>query len=234
MTGPLAAESTAAESTGAPNPWFSWTYLEDYSEDIVTALQEHIVLTLVSVGLGLAISIPLALLALRSAALETVVLGVTGAIYTVPSLALFGLLLPITGLSRTTVVAALVAYSLLVLVRNTLTGLRGVPEEVREAARGMGFSPGRQLLRVDLPLALPTIVAGLRIATVSTIALVTVGALVGYGGFGGLIVRGFNNNLFRAEIVVGCLGCVALALVADLLLLGVQRALSPWARQRVV
>jgi len=223
----------AVDGSGVPNPWFRLSYFEDYSDDILAALREHIVLTTVSVGLGLLLALPLALLARRSRRAEAAVLGVTGAIYTIPSLALFALLYPLPGfgLRERTVVVALVGYSLLILVRNVLTGLRGVPDDVREAARGMGFGPGRQLLEVDLPLALPAVVAGLRIATVSTVALVTVGALVGHGGFGGLILRGFNNNLFRAEILTGCLGCIALAVTADLLLLGLQRALAPWQRR---
>jgi osmoprotectant transport system permease protein len=116
-------------------------------------------------------------------------------------------------------------------VRNLLAGLDGVPPDVREAARGMGVGPVRMLLRVELPLALPTVVAGLRIATVSTVALVTVGVVVGHGGLGQLIFSGFNNNLYRAEIFTATALCVLLALVADALLLGLERLLTPWARR---
>jgi osmoprotectant transport system permease protein len=152
-------------------------------------------------------------------------------IYTIPSLALFAVLAPITGLTKKTVVIGLTAYTLLVLVRNVLAGLQGVPEEVVEAARGMGLGPGRLLLRVQLPLALPTIIAGVRVATVSTIALVTVGAVVSNGGLGQLIFEGFNNNFYRAEILTATLLCVLLAAVADAMLLGVEWLLTPWARR---
>src|SRR5919206_3133311 len=138
----------------------------------------------------------------------------TVVVYTIPSLALFAFIFPFTGLSSATVLIGLVAYSLVVLVRNFLAGLQGVPDDVREAARGMGYGPLRLLLQVDLPLALPAFMAGLRIATVSTVALATVGVLVGHGGLGQLIVGGFNANFYRAEIVTRAGGCVLLAPVA--------------------
>jgi osmoprotectant transport system permease protein len=215
----------------APNPWLSWSYLHDNSDAILAATKQHVTLTLISVGLGLLLALPLALLARRSRRLETLVLGLAGVIYTIPSLALFAVLAPITGLTKKTVVIGLTAYALLVLVRNVLAGLQGVPEEVVEAARGMGLGPGRLLVRVQLPLALPTIVAGVRVATVSTIALVTVGAVVSNGGLGQLIFEGFNNNFYRAEILTATLLCVLLAAVADALLLGVEWLLTPWARR---
>jgi osmoprotectant transport system permease protein len=137
----------------------------------------------------------------------------------------------VTGLTKTTVVIGLTAYTLLVLVRNVLAGLQGVPEEVVEAARGMGLGPGQLLWRVQLPLAVPAILAGVRVATVSTVALVTVGAVVSNGGLGQLIFEGFNNNFYRAEILTATLLCVLLALVADALLLLVERALTPWTRR---
>ena len=142
------------------------------------------------------------------------------------------MLAPITGLSATTVVIGLTGYTLLVLVRNVLAGLDGVPPDVVEAARGMGLGPGRLLWRVELPLALPAVLAGLRIATVSTVALVTVGVVVSNGGLGQLIFQGFNNNLFRAQIFTATALCVLLALTADLLLLGLERLLTPWTRAR--
>jgi osmoprotectant transport system permease protein len=150
-------------------------------------------------------------------------------LYTIPSVALFTLLVPFTGLTSRTVEVGLVLYSLVILVRNTLTGLDGVPADVREAARGMGFGPVRTLLRVDLPLALPTIVAGLRIATVSTIALVTVGAVIGNGGLGNLIADAFSSD-FKAEVLTASVLCVALAVVADLLLTAIQYLVTPWRR----
>jgi osmoprotectant transport system permease protein len=182
----------------------------------------------VSVALGFAIAFPVALLARRFRA-EGAVLGVTTGLYTVPSLALFGLLLPFTGLGVPTVIIALVIYSLTILVRNVIAGLEGVPEDVRESARGMGFGPVRQLFSVELPLALPAVFAGLRIATVSTVALVTVGALIGAGGLGNLIYEGLNS-VFRAQVLTAAALCVVIAVAADLLLLGVQRMLTPWQR----
>lgn len=215
----------------APNPWISVDYVRDNADDILAATAEHVTLTLVSVALGLVLAVPLALLARRFRRLQTPVVGLTGVLYTVPSLALFALLAPITGLTATTVVIGLTGYTLLVLVRNLLAGLDGVPADVVEAARGMGVGPARMLLRVELPLALPTILAGLRIATVSTVALVTVGVVVSHGGLGQLIFSGFINNLYRAEIFTATALCVLLALLAEMLLLGLERLLTPWARR---
>jgi osmoprotectant transport system permease protein len=143
---------------------------------------------------------------------------------------LFGFLIPLTGLTRTTAEIALVGYTLLILVRNTVAGLDGVPVEAREAAQGMGFTRRRQLWRVELPLAVPAIVAGIRIATVTTIGLVTVTALIGQGGLGALILDGFNRD-FRTPEVVGTALSVALAVVADVSLIGVERLLTPWSRR---
>ncbi|MCU1672548.1 MAG: binding-protein-dependent transport system inner rane component [Frankiales bacterium] len=215
----------------APNPWLSWSYVRDNSDIILAATKQHVTLTLISVGLGLLLAVPLALLARRFRRLETPLLGLTGLIYTIPSLALFAVLAPITGLTGTTVVIGLTGYTLLVLVRNVLAGLDGVPDDVVEAARGMGIGPLRLLLRVQLPLALPTVLAGVRVATVSTVALVTVGVVVSNGGLGQLIFEGFNNNLYRAEILTASLLCVLLAAVADLLLLLLEKALTPWTRR---
>ena len=224
----LVADALAQE---APNPWISVDYVRDNADAILAATQAHVTLTLVSVGLGLLLAVPLALLARRFRRLETPVVGLAGVFYTIPSLALFAVLAPITGLTATTVVIGLTGYTLLVLVRNLIAGLDGVPEDVREAARGMGVGPVRMLLRVELPLSLPTVLAGVRVATVSTVALVTVGVVVSNGGLGQLIFSGFNNNLYRAEIFTATALCVLLALVADALLLGLERLLTPWARR---
>lgn len=214
-------------------PWLDPAFFGDYREEILAAAREHVVLTVSAVALGLLVALPLALLARRSPRTEDLVLGAAGVVYTIPSLALFALLYPLPGfgLSRLTVLTGLVAYTLVILIRNVLTGLQGVPAEVREAATGLGFGAGQRLVRVELPLALPAVLAGVRVATVSTVALVTVGALVGHGGFGSLILSGFTNNLYRTQITVGCLGCVVLAVTADLLLLGLQRLATPWARR---
>jgi osmoprotectant transport system permease protein len=204
--------------------------VSDNWHTIVGYLGEHVRLTVAAVVLGTLIALPLALLARRSRFLAGSVLGLSTVVYTIPSLAMFAFIFPFTGLSSTTVLIGLVAYSLVILVRNFLTGLQGVPGDVREAARGMGYGSLRMFLQVDLPLALPAFMAGLRIATVSTVALTTVGVLVGHGGLGQLIIGGFNANFYRAEIVTGALGCVLLALVFDVLLAGTERLLTPWAR----
>jgi osmoprotectant transport system permease protein len=215
-----------------PESWIWWEWVGGHGDDIAAALREHVELTVLAVGIGLLIAVPLAVASFRWRRLYTVVLAVTGVIYTIPSLALFAMLVPATGLTRTTAEIGLVGYTLLILVRNTVTGLDGVPGDVREAARGMGFSPTRQLLQVELPLAVPAIVAGVRIATVTTIGLVTITALIGLGGLGRLILDGLTRD-FRTVIVVGSVLSVALAVVADLGLLAVQRLVTPWARGRV-
>jgi osmoprotectant transport system permease protein len=214
----------------APNPWFDTGYVVDNWDSILVYLGEHVRLTVGAVVIGALIALPLALLARRNRVLSGSVLGLSTVVYTIPSLAMFAFIFPFTGLSATTVLIGLVAYSLVILVRNFLAGLQGVPADVREAAKGMGYGSVRRFVQVDLPLALPAFMAGLRIATVSTVALTTVGVLVGHGGFGQMIVGGFNANFYRAEIVTGTIGCVLLALLADLLLAGVERVLTPWTR----
>lgn len=212
------------------NDWFCAPYWSDYRPELVEATVEHLWLTVVSVLAGLVVAVPLALLARRAGAAEGLVVGLTTIIYTIPSLALFSLLLPFTGLTPTTVVVGLALYSLTILVRNVLAGLRGVPDSVREAARGVGYSDRRLLLSVELPLALPVIMAGLRVATVSTVALVTIGSIVSYGGLGNLLLLAVGNQ-FKAQILAASVLCVVLAVVLDLLLLGVQRLLTPWTRR---
>ena len=212
------------------NPWFTWSYVRDNSGDLQRALEEHLLLTVETILIGLVIAFPLALLAHRFRRLAGPVLGATGVLYTIPSLALFAFLAPYTGLTKRTVLIGLVMYALLILVRNILAGLDGVPDDVREAAQGMGYGRARMLWRIELPVAAPAIMAGVRVATVSTVALVTVGVIVGYGGLGGLILRGFQNNFYRAEIVTASLLTIALGLTLDLLLAGVTRALTPWSR----
>jgi osmoprotectant transport system permease protein len=214
----------------APNPWFDPSYVIDNWDTILRYLGEHVRLTVAAVVLGALIALPLALLARRSKYLAGPVLGLSTIVYTIPSLAMFAFIFPFTGLSATTVLIGLVAYSLVILVRNFLAGLQGVPDDVREAARAMGYGRLLSFWQIDLPLAMPAFMAGLRIATVSTVALTTVGVLVGHGGLGQLITGGFNANFYRAEIVTGAVGCVLLALVADVLLAGLERLLTPWAR----
>jgi osmoprotectant transport system permease protein len=182
-----------------------------------------------SVLLGVAVAVPLALLARRYRRFEGLIVGTTTAIYTIPSLALFSLLVPLTGLGVTTVVIGLGLYSLTILVRNMLEGLAGVPVEVRESALGMGYARSRMLWHVEVPLALPAIMAGLRVATVSAVALTTVGAILDYGGLGDLLVDGTTTN-FKAQVLATSVLCVLLAVVLDLLLVGLQWVLTPWSR----
>ena len=210
-------------------PWIRWDWVSNHTDDILKALREHIALTAIAVGVGLLIAIPLALLVRRWRWLQTPVFSLTGIMYTIPSIALLALLVPWTGLTRTTAEIALISYTLLILVRNIVAGLDGVPADVREAAEGMGYSRTRQLWRVELPLALPVIVAGIRIAVVTTIGLVTVTAVIGQGGLGQFILDGLIRD-FRTEIVIGSLLSIALATVADLSLVAVQRVSMPWSR----
>ena len=211
------------------NAWWCPDYLTDRQDQLISATLQHLEITAAAVLLGLLMALPLALLARRYAALEAAVLGVSTGLYTIPSLALFPLLLPFTGLTATTVVIGLALYSLTILVRNILEGLRAVPEDVREYATGLGYSPIGLLVRIELPLALPVLMAGLRIATVSTVALTTVGAILSYGGLGNLLASGVTED-FKAQIAAASVLCVLLALALDLLLLGVQRVLTPWTR----
>lgn len=211
------------------NEWICGQYLLDRQSELVDATTEHVLITVASVGFGIVLAFPLALLARRYPRLEATILGVSTGIYTIPSLALFPLLVPFTGLTPATVVLGLGLYALTILVRSILSGLASVPDEVRESATGLGYGPGRLLLRVELPLALPVMMAGLRVATVSTVALTTVGTLVSYGGLGNLIKDGVDTN-FRAELVAASVICVLLAMVLDLVIVGAQRMLTPWTR----
>jgi osmoprotectant transport system permease protein len=175
------------------------------------------------------IAFPLAVLAHRHHRVLAPVTWVAGLIYTIPSLALISLLVTITGFSYVTVIIPLTSYTLLILIRNIVAGLDGVPADAKEAALGMGFTPRQLLWRVEIPLAMPVIIAGLRIATVSTIGLVTIAALIGRGGFGQFILLGLNE-FFWTPLIVGVVLSVVLAVLADVALLGVQRAVTPWAR----
>jgi osmoprotectant transport system permease protein len=208
-----------------------WDWVSRHTDTITAATRQHVELTAIAVALGLAIAFPLALASRRWRWTRTPVLSVTGILYTVPSLALFAMLVPWTGLSRTTAEIGLVGYTLLILIRNIVTGLDAVPDEVREAARAMGFTGRRRLLRIELPLAVPSIIAGIRIATVTTIGLVTVTALIGQGGLGQLILDGLIRD-FRTPLVVGTVLSIALAVVADVGLVGLERLITPWARGR--
>ncbi|NDL58094.1 ABC transporter permease [Phytoactinopolyspora mesophila] len=211
------------------NDWVCAEYVQTRSDHIVDALREHLWITLVAVAVGFVLSFVLALMARRWRRLAALILGTSTVLYTVPSLAMFGLLLSVTGLTSTTVIVGLVLYSLIILVRGIVTGLDGIPADVREAAVGMGYGTVRMLLRVELPLALPTIIAALRVATVSTIAMTTLGVIVGHGGLGELIFSGLRSN-FRPEVLTASVLVVALALTADLLLVLMLRVTTPWRR----
>jgi osmoprotectant transport system permease protein len=204
----------------------------NWSTVLWPALRQHVVLTLIAVSIGFVISTALALIAYRRRSLEQPVIIVTSIMYTIPALALFELLEPIPGfgLSRTTAEVALVSYTLLIMFRNTLTGLREVPPDVRDAAAGMGMGPMRSLLRVELPLAMPAIIAGVRIATVTVISLATVAALIDNEGLGVPILTAISNEVFKTELISAGAMAVGLALIADGLLVLLQRALTPWVR----
>jgi osmoprotectant transport system permease protein len=213
-------------------PFLQPQWIVDNLDDIGRRLGEHVLMTVLAVAVGLVISFGLALLVRAWPRLYGPVIGVSGVIYSIPSLALFALLIPITGITLLTAEIALVGYTLLILVRNILTGLNGVPAEVIDAARGMGYSPSQRLWQVELPIALPVIVAGIRVATVTTIGLVTVTSLIGMGGLGYLIVNSGIRRFFATSILTGVVLSVALAVAADLALLALQHRLTPWARAR--
>ena len=225
LTSPRCCSGRTRSSDGATSP-ANWDQIQG---DLV----QHIELSLIAVAIGTAISIPLAVLAWRYRIIRTPVFGVASALYIIPSLALFAILGPITGFvaSYTTAEIALVGYTLLILIWNTVAGLDAVPADAREAATALGYSPLAALVRVDLPLALPYIFAGLRVATATVIGLVTVTALIGLGGLGQQITYGFNIA-YNTPIIVGLVLSVALAAVADLLLVGAERLVVPWARTR--
>lgn len=218
-------------AANGPGSWIWWDWVGRHGQTLYAAGREHVILTFWAVAIGLVIALPLGVLAHRFRWSQSPILGLTGAIYTIPSLALFALLVPVTGLGRTTAEIGLVGYTLLILVRNVVAGLEAVPDEVREAARGMGFTPRGTLAHVELPLAIPAIVAGVRIATVTTIGLVTVTALIGQGGFGQLIYDGLLRD-FRTPLVLGALLSVLLAAVVDVALVGFERLITPWSRTR--
>lgn len=210
-------------------------WIVDNLDRIGELVIEHLSLAGIAMGIGLVISAGLALLIRDRPRWYGPVVGVTGTLYAIPSLALFALLTPLTGLGTVlTAEIALVSYTLLILTRNMVEGLRAVPAEAIEAARGMGYTATQRLLRVELPLALPIILAGIRIAAVTTIGLVTVTALIGLGGLGYLIVTiGTTRGSFGlTATLTGVVLAVGLAVIADFLLMALQRALTPWSRER--
>jgi osmoprotectant transport system permease protein len=206
-------------------------FFDNFDRVFGPRLVEHIELTAIAVGIGFVIAFTAALIAYSRGWFETPFAIFAAFLYTIPSLAFFQLMVPITGLTRTSAEIALVSYTLLILFRNILTGLREVPEEARTAARAMGLTQQQILRRVELPLALPAIMAGIRIATVTTISLATVAAFIGVGGLGQPIFNAIQSG-FKTEFVAAGLLAVLLALVADALLVLLERILTPWARAR--
>jgi osmoprotectant transport system permease protein len=211
--------------------FFRWDWVFRNLGDIWDRIVEHLVLTGIAVGVGLVVSLLLSMVALRWRRTYAPITWVAGILYTIPSLALFALLVPITGLSTTTAEIGLVSYTLLILIRNIVAGIDGVSPDVKEAALGMGYTPRRLFLEIELPLALPVIVAGIRIATVTAIGLVTVTAIIGQGGLGFFILRGLNS-FFWTQIIVGVVLSVVLAVTIDLALTYAERALTPWSRRK--
>jgi osmoprotectant transport system permease protein len=210
-----------------------WGWIVRNLDEIGQRTLEHVLLTVIAIVIGFAISFVLALLIRRMSWLEGPIIGVSGVLYAIPSLALFAFLVPFTGIQNPlTAEIALVSYTILILLRNILAGLASVPREVIEAADGMGYTPSQRLWKVELPVALPVIVAGLRIATVTIIGLVTVTALIGLGGLGYLIVDIGYRRFFLTATLVGSVGAVLLAVIADRGFVLLQGVLTPWARRR--
>lgn len=217
-------------SLAADNPIIRWSYLVDEWDQIQEALIQHIELTALSVSLGVVIGGVLVVLARRFGRLEAPITGFAGLLYTIPSVALFGLLVPYFGLTRATAVVPLALYTLLILVRNTIAGFDAVPQAVRDAADGMGMTPTQRLIKVEIPLAVPYMITGLRIAVVSTVGLVTVAAIIGQGGLGRLILDGLRRT-FWTPMTVGAVMSVLLALVLDGAIYLFGRLLTPWSRR---
>jgi osmoprotectant transport system permease protein len=230
--GPVIPNFGSGSRCETDNGWWCTDWLgQHWGDTLQPALVQHVELSLIAVGIGFAIAFALALLGYRFRLLDAPFGVFADFLYTIPSLALFQLLVPLTGLTVTTVEIALVSYTLLILYRNMVAGLRAVPIEVLDAARGMGLTRRQTFVRVELPLALPAIVAGLRIAAVSTISIATVAAFVIPEGLGRPIFIALNlPDIFKTEVLAAGLLAIALALVADGALVLAQRALTPWSR----
>lgn len=212
------------------NPLLQWSYVTQNTATILSALATQAELTVVAVAIGFALSLLLALLVWRYSRARPAVLGFAGILYTIPSLALFAVIQPIVGYFSTTAAEIpLVTYTLLILVRGILAGLDGVPDEVREAARALGYAPFAQLLRVDLPLALPAIFAGLRVATVTVVGLVTITTFIGQNVLGQLITQGFQET-YNSPIVVALVLSILLASVGDLIFVVLELLVVRWGR----
>lgn len=213
------------------DPVIDWPWIADHLDDMWSATLEHLTLTVIAVSVGLVLSSILAIIALRWHRSFGPITWVTGILYTIPSLALFTFLVPVFGLSTLTAEIALVSYTLLILVRNMVAGVEGVQTHILESSRGMGMTDRQTFTGVQLPLAMPVIFAGIRVAAVTTIGLVTVTVLIGQGGYGVFILRGIRRQ-FLTEVLVGTLLSVALAVVVDAALVGLERWATPWNRRR--
>ncbi len=209
----------------------SW-FFDNFSSRFEPRLWEHLELTAIAIGIGFVIAFAAAIFAYKQNWFTTPFSLFAAFLYTIPSLAFFELMVPITGINRTSAEIALVSYTLLILFRNTLAGLQGVPAATKEAAAAMGLTPFQSLFRVELPLALPAIMAGVRIATVTIISLATVAAYIGVGGLGQPIFDAIQTG-FKTEFIAAGVMAILLAIVVDLVLVVVQRAITPWSRARV-
>ena len=227
---PLLAQLQTRDRSGAgcvAENGFCPDWIADNYERYVDPFFQHIYLTVIPVAIGFLIAFSLALLAHRRQWLVGPVIGITGALYTIPSVAFFFLLQPLTGLGNTTAIVALVCYTLLIIFRNVITGLRAVPEEAKDAARGMGLTDRQMLWRMELPLALPEILAGLRIATVTTVGLAALAFLAGAGGLGAELDQ---DPFFKSNVAVAGGLAILLAALLDVIILGFQRLATPWQR----
>lgn len=216
-------------AANGPDSFLWWSWIPDHADDIRARTVEHLQLTGSSVAIGFVVAMAMAVVSLRWRRAYVPLAALSGALYAIPSLALFAVLVPITGLGFRTAQIALVSYTLLILLRNIVDGVDAVPDDVKEAADGMGYEPWRRLVAVDLRLATPAIIGGIRVATVTVIGLVTIAALVGSGGYGTFIEDGLRRQ-FSTPIVVGGVLSIAMAIAFDAVFVAVQRLLTPWAR----
>jgi osmoprotectant transport system permease protein len=216
---------------GVEEPLVDWDWVGRHLDDIRAAVIEHIQLTAVAVGIGFAISMAMALVSIRFRWSYGILASFGAVVYAVPAVALFAFLIPLMGVGFWTAEVALISYTILILLRNIVAGFDGVPDHVKEAADGMGYEPWRRLTRIELPLALPAIVAGLRIATVTTIGLVTLAFMVGVGGLGDFINDGLDRD-FSTPVIIGTVLSIALAVTFDLMFVILEWLMTPWTRKQ--
>jgi len=211
---------------------FAW--MADHLDELVARTMQHLWLTAIAVSIGFVISFALAIIAVRRRATYAPILGLTDVLYTIPSLAIFAALVSITGITLLTVEIPLVMYTLVIFVRNIASGFDSVPVEVIEAANGLGYTPRQRLWRVEVPLAVPLVVAGLRLATVSTIGLVTVTSILGdtFGGLGFFILEGYRRS-FPTELYFGAIPSILVAIALDVLFVRVEGRITPWSKTTV-